>query len=756
MSIFVRPLVLADDGKKHEPMAPGRQVDPDALPLSADKANLLSLESDGYLLTARGLFSQAEQILSVTDNRLKTNLALKLDAATNTLALLGVGGAILGEVRLPVVPGLPVVAEILKNFSPPALEYGEQGKGAYMHLQFQMSDGSLKDVYYNVSDLVDTVSVRGGDKLLGVVDNEIFSEISLVLENSALSLRGRDNVEISRIKLPCQGETLTLAEFLRDYTPPPPHGADAPVLPESNYLHLHFDSPAGEHDVYVDFGELIGKSLDIWGKRVDRLPVGAGLDELISDMPVGAYVYSVEDDSTIVYLTPEEADSRYVSLTGNQSVSGVKTFGASPVMPTPQSGDSSGKGATTKFVADAIAGFRTDDDVKLVGDQSVAGVKTFIDNPLVPTPVAGDKSTKAANTSFVASAIENAIGNADEFVRLTGDQSVSGVKTFDASPQVPTASEGDNSSNAASTQFVTGAIARAHASAPTLVRTGGDQVIDGKKTFLQAPVIPTQPYTDSSTKAASTAFVHAVVENVALDASNAVQLKGDQSVAGVKTFTDSPVVPTAQALDSSGKAASTEFVMQTAWAVRGTPASVATLPVGALVYDPASPDNPEIYLTPGEGDERYLLKTDESVATKAYVDDAVRDIEVDTTAVVTLTGQQTVTGVKTFTDSPVVPTVATNDKSGKAASTQFVANSLATLNDVKTTGDQTISGTKTFGAIPIIPTAAKGDNSNSAASTAFVMDALLESIKVVQGPEPEDASALVANMTAGTVLFFTE
>ena len=48
-------------------------------------------------------------------------------------------------------------------------------------------------------------------------------------------------------------------------------------------------------------------------------------------------------------------------------------------------------------------------------------------------------------------------------------------------------------------------------------------------------------------------------------------------------------------------------------------------------------------------------------------------------AVVHLTGNETVAGTKTFTTSPVVPTPITGDNSTKAASTAFVASTLATL-----------------------------------------------------------------------------
>lgn len=49
-------------------------------------------------------------------------------------------------------------------------------------------------------------------------------------------------------------------------------------------------------------------------------------------------------------LTQEEQDARYVNLTGNQNIDGIKTFSSSPIVPTPTTGDNSTKVATTSFV----------------------------------------------------------------------------------------------------------------------------------------------------------------------------------------------------------------------------------------------------------------------------------------------------------------------------------------------------------------------------------------------------------------------
>ena len=54
--------------------------------------------------------------------------------------------------------------------------------------------------------------------------------------------------------------------------------------------------------------------------------------------------------------------------------------------------------------------------VKLTGNQTVAGVKTFSSSPIVPTPTT---NTQAANKEYV-----------DTKVALTGDETIAGIKTF--------------------------------------------------------------------------------------------------------------------------------------------------------------------------------------------------------------------------------------------------------------------------------------------------------------------------------------
>lgn len=74
--------------------------------------------------------------------------------------------------------------------------------------------------------------------------------------------------------------------------------------------------------------------------------------------------------------------------------------------------------------------------VKLTGAQTVAGVKTFSSAPLVP-----DNSWTISDTSGLQAALDAKAADAD-VVKLAGAQTVAGVKTFTSSPEIGTAGAG--------------------------------------------------------------------------------------------------------------------------------------------------------------------------------------------------------------------------------------------------------------------------------------------------------------------------
>jgi len=141
-------------------------------------------------------------------------------------------------------------------------------------------------------------------------------------------------------------------------------------------------------------------------------------------------------------------DGANVKLTTDQTVAGVKTFTSSPVVPTPTTDM---QASTKKYVNDENL-----KDVHLTGDQSVSGIKTFALSPIVPTPTtdlqastkkyADDVGTSQAgllNTHKTSSDHDGRYYTETEVdafaVKVTGNQSVAGVKTFSSSPIVPIA-----------------------------------------------------------------------------------------------------------------------------------------------------------------------------------------------------------------------------------------------------------------------------------------------------------------------------
>lgn len=151
------------------------------------------------------------------------------------------------------------------------------------------------------------------------------------------------------------------------------------------------------------------------------------------------------------------ADADVVKLTGNQTIGGTKTFSLSPTAPTPTTNSQvaiksyvdTGDAAVQANVDGVAADLTTLDGevVKLTGDQTVAGIKTFSSTPVGPTadPTTADQlSRKAyvdagdASVQADVDTVANDLATLDgEVVKLTGAQTVAGVKTFSSVPVGP-------------------------------------------------------------------------------------------------------------------------------------------------------------------------------------------------------------------------------------------------------------------------------------------------------------------------------
>lgn len=102
--------------------------------------------------------------------------------------------------------------------------------------------------------------------------------------------------------------------------------------------------------------------------------------------------------------------------------------------------------------------------VHLVDNETISDIKTFSSSPQVPNVTSGDSSTNSANTKFVTTAVNNLQSQVNSnFVNLTGTQTITGTKTFSNTIQ------GSINGNAVT---VTNG-----------VYTSGNQTIAGQKTF---------------------------------------------------------------------------------------------------------------------------------------------------------------------------------------------------------------------------------------------------------------------------------
>jgi hypothetical protein len=144
--------------------------------------------------------------------------------------------------------------------------------------------------------------------------------------------------------------------------------------------------------------------------------------EKIDEAASGGGVQSVNGETGVVVLTAADI-SGVVDTTTAQTVAGIKTFSSNPIIPVPADGPM----AANKNYVDAQITVVTQNHVDLTTAQTVAGIKTFSASPIVPTPTT---ATQASTKGYV-----DGLDTAN--VKLTGAQTVAGIKTFSSSPIVP-------------------------------------------------------------------------------------------------------------------------------------------------------------------------------------------------------------------------------------------------------------------------------------------------------------------------------
>jgi peptidoglycan hydrolase CwlO-like protein len=144
--------------------------------------------------------------------------------------------------------------------------------------------------------------------------------------------------------------------------------------------------------------------------------------------------------------------------------------------------------------------------VKLTGNQMIAGVKTYLEVPVVGTSAALDSSTKAASTAYCDTAVST-LSNTLLPQVTTLQSSVSTLQTKQTTDE-------SNIATLQSQMTSTNSQIALRALDSEVVFNSGSQTIYGNKTFSSVPTVGTRTQGDNSTRAASTEFVSTAVSTL--------------------------------------------------------------------------------------------------------------------------------------------------------------------------------------------------------------------------------------------------
>ncbi len=320
-----------------------------------------------------------------------------------------------------------------------------------------------------------------------------------------------------------------------------------------------------------------------------------------------------------------EANTK-VSKSGDETINGIKTFIDSPIVPNPTTDlEVANKGSYETFGYTNFA--------SLTDNNTLTGINSFSNQVFLPN------SNQTSDLMATSKGYVDNFGYTN-FVSLTDDQTIGGIKSFSNPIYLPN-SNPTNTLMASSKGYVDAQIAGIDLT--NYMTTNTDQTIDGIKTYNTGknPLVDTPDYYGAG--------IYYQVPNCAFITNNFVNNKDAQSIDGVKRFRD------------------------------------------GLKYD----------LQP-------VVNTD--VVNKLALDNAIAGIPAPSGVVLTTTNQN-VGGVKTFTDTLLLNTTGTsqtiklwNGNGNEPASTGMGINA---LNSITTGQNNTAMGISTLNIL-------ESGNSNTA------------------------------------------
>lgn len=189
------------------------------------------------------------------------------------------------------------------------------------------------------------------------------------------------------------------------------------------------------NDTNVSFTEISNKPTNLSGYGITDAYTKTQVDSLIPNISTkqdtlvsGTNIKTINGQSVLGGGDLVISGGGSVQLTGNQTIAGIKTFSSNPISTATQ--DTAVNALTRKDYVDSL----DNTNVKLTGDQTVAGVKTF--SSTITGSISGNSATatklataRTINGVSFDGSTNITISDATA-VKLTGDETIAGIKTF--------------------------------------------------------------------------------------------------------------------------------------------------------------------------------------------------------------------------------------------------------------------------------------------------------------------------------------
>lgn len=271
-------------------------------------------------------------------------------------------------------------------------------------------------------------------------------------------------------------------------------------------------------------------------------------------------------------------------------------------------------------------------------NEEITGVKTFDSNIIRSQALSGNEvasiklndtnnkgsietdglysSSKVTNRTKATSSTANKNGYLDVIVSDTG------VGTLSVGGSVTSWSNNTASSSTTSNDVALIGWVNDPAKSTNVVHRSGNETIAGTKTFSTTPVVGTLDQSNNSTSAASTAYVRTAIST---EDALVVHLTGDESIAGNKTFTGAISATGATVnVKTQARGNSTTLAASTAFVADGLSLKLDTSKMPAITSGTAG----QVVACPDSG-TNYVWKTIRDITTLSGLDDTSVSSPVD-------------------------------------------------------------------------------------------------------------------------------